>query len=83
MCGYSWTTAPKCEYCPECCQEMDKIEDEQPNCMRAQCVDPLHDMIKTITNITFMPTFHTYKNVAIQCMSKHIVDNNTSIFYIT
>jgi hypothetical protein len=18
MCGYSWTTAPKCEYCPEC-----------------------------------------------------------------
>jgi hypothetical protein len=29
MCGYSWTTAPKCEYCPECCHEMDKIEGEQ------------------------------------------------------
>jgi hypothetical protein len=32
MCGYSWTTAPKCEYCPECCHEMGKIEEEQPNC---------------------------------------------------
>jgi hypothetical protein len=32
MCGYSWTTAPKCEHCPECCHEMDKIEGEQPNC---------------------------------------------------
>jgi hypothetical protein len=32
MCGYSWTTAPKCEYCPECCHEMDNIECEQPNC---------------------------------------------------
>jgi hypothetical protein len=32
MSGYSWATAPKCEYCPECCHEMDKIEGEQPNC---------------------------------------------------
>jgi hypothetical protein len=32
MCGYSWTTAPKCEYCPECCHEIDKIEGEQLNC---------------------------------------------------
>jgi hypothetical protein len=32
MCGYRWTTAHKCENCPECCYEMAKIEGEQPNC---------------------------------------------------
>jgi hypothetical protein len=32
MCGYSWTTAPKYEYCPKCCHEMDKIEGEHPKC---------------------------------------------------
>jgi hypothetical protein len=31
MCGYSWTTAPRCKYCPECCHERDKIEGEKPN----------------------------------------------------
>jgi hypothetical protein len=25
---FVWTTAPKYEYCPECCHEMDKIEGE-------------------------------------------------------
>jgi hypothetical protein len=28
MCGYSWTTAPKYEYCKKYCHEIDKIEGE-------------------------------------------------------
>jgi hypothetical protein len=32
MRGNSWINALKCEYCPECCHEMDKIEGEYSHC---------------------------------------------------
>jgi hypothetical protein len=34
MCGYNWTTALKCEYCPKMLpwNKLDEIEGDQPNC---------------------------------------------------
>jgi hypothetical protein len=80
MSGYSWTTAPKCEYCPECCHELDKIEGEQSECHftineREKCLVTRMKRIKIFSYKMSIVTF-SQKTVRIQC-------ETISYFYVS